>query len=889
MLFISNFANKNRKNLKNIKKRMKTKKRNDLFSLARPSSWKRGKHCLLAATLLLAGSGAGLVSCSDYDLDTTTPEGWGSSVYSWLDEQGNYTNTVRLINDLKYGEVLAKTGSKTLFVANDEAYQRFFQNNPWGVGSYEQLSTSQKRMLLFGNMIDNSIQLNNLSNVQGTPPREGEAMRRFSSMSPFDSVAVLTANDMPNSPYWKQYRESGKPMVCMTDNSTTTILQFIEKQLVNKRITNDDYGFLFNRTANRQPGDASINGVAVSQPNIRCSNGFIHELAEVATPLPNMAEMIRKKAVASEFNRILERYCAPYPDMTPQANNSITMQYNNTYGTHVDTVYQKRFFSDKSQDGLPLNLTPKRSPVTTGKLLFDPEWNAYFTGNNDLGGNVAMQRDMAVMMVPSNKALDEYWQSGAGKVLRERYGTWDNVPDEVAVELINNNMLPSFINSVPSKFEGILNDANDPMGVTPEAIDSVWLCCNGAIFLTNRVYSPTKYVSVVCPPLTNEALKILYWAIEKEQYTIYLNSLNSYYSFFVPTNKSLLEYVDPGSYGKPMAEIMRFRYDEKTASVKASKWRYDRTTGELSDSTEVENEGIIRNRLKDVLDTHIVVGNVEDGHEYYRTKGGTEIRVKNTDLGANGMTVEGSFQINEGQPLRVSRVYDQTEGGNGKCYVLDEQPILTTRITVDSILGQHPEFARFRELMNAGDSVLEQIHNERNATAGTNVRSFNTYHYTIYVPTNESIEALQKAHKLPTVEEVENLEMAGDELGAQQLKRKIADFVKYHIQDNALFIGAENDEADFETAVIDPSTQRFYRVKATLTESGIELEDQACKKNPNRPHPHVVTTNPNLYNLMAREYQYDAKFANDQKQVYGIYTSSSAVIHQIDTPLLIEN
>jgi hypothetical protein len=90
---------------------------------------------------------------------------------------------------------------------------------------------------------------------------------------------------MPSNPYWKQYRESGKPMVCMTDNSTTTILQFIEKQLVNKRITNDDYSFLFNRTANRQPGDASINGVAVSQPNIRCSNGFIHELAEVATPV----------------------------------------------------------------------------------------------------------------------------------------------------------------------------------------------------------------------------------------------------------------------------------------------------------------------------------------------------------------------------------------------------------------------------------------------------------------------------------------------------------------------------------------------------------------------------------------------------------------------------
>lgn len=870
---------------------MKTERLLDHFgSLAKQEFWKRSQHWLLAAGVLLLGSGTALTSCSDYDLDSTTPEGWGSTVYSWLDEQGNYTNTVRMINDLQYQEVLAKTGSKTLFVADDAAYQRFFANNPWGVHSYEQLSNSQKKLLLFGNMIDNSIQLHNLSNVEGNPPREGEAIRRFASTSPFDSVAVLTANDMPDNPYWKPYRESGKPMVCMTDNSTTTILQFIDKQLINKKITNDDYNFLFNHTTNRQAGDASINGVQVAEPNIRCSNGFIHKLTEVATPLPNMAEMIRQKPIVSEFNRLLERYCAPYPDTHPEADGSITMRYNELYGTQVDTVFQKRFFSEKSQDGAPLNLTPRRGIVGQGSLLsFDPEWNAYFTGNNDLGGNIAMQRDMAVIMVPSNKALQDYWDNGAGKVLKDRYEKWENVPNDVAVALINNNMLPSFVGSVPSKFDGILNDANDPMGVTPDAIDSVWLCCNGAIYLTNRVFSPTKYVSVMCPPLTNEALRILRWTIEQEQYDIYLNSLNSYYSFFVPTNKSLLEYVDPCSYAKPALEVIRFRWDEQTQSVKASKWKMDAEAGTLTDSTEINNTGIIRNRLKDILDTHIVVGNVEDGHEYYRTKGGTEIRVKNASMGAGGMTVEGSFQINESNPLRVSRVYDQTNGGNGKCYMLDDQPIMGTRITVDSILGQHPEFARFRELLNAGDSVLEQVHNERYGTAGTNVRSFNTYHYTIYVPTNESIEELQRAHKLPTVEEVTNLEEAGDSLQALQLKRKIANFVKYHIQDNALFIGAENDEADFETAVIDPSTKRFYRLKATLTDTGIELEDMACKLDPTRQHPRVVTTNPNLYNLMAREYQYTERLPKNQNSIYNIYTSSSAVIHQIDKPLLLEN
>ena len=127
------------------------------------------KRCwMMAAAVALVG-GVTLTSCKEYDLDERSPEGWGNSIYSWLDEQGNYTNTVRMINDLNYQEVLGKTGSKTLFVADDAAYERFYnnKNNVFGVSRYEDLTESQKKMLLFGNMLDNSIQLNSLSTIQG--------------------------------------------------------------------------------------------------------------------------------------------------------------------------------------------------------------------------------------------------------------------------------------------------------------------------------------------------------------------------------------------------------------------------------------------------------------------------------------------------------------------------------------------------------------------------------------------------------------------------------------------------------------------------------------------------------------------------------------------------
>ena len=296
--------------------------------------WRRGRQWLMATGVLLCSSGA-LLSCSEYDLDDRTPDGWGASIYSWLDEQGNYTNTVRMIENLGYRDVLAKTGSKTLFVADDAAYERFFSNNSWGVHRYADLSPSQKKLLLFGSMMDNSMQLSALPSVEGNPPREGEAMRRFASSTAFDSVAVLSADQMPNNRYWERYRKSGQPMVCMMDNSTVPLVQFIEKQLTNKRITNADYDFIYNNTTNRQAGDASINGVQVEQANIKCSNGFIHKMSEVVTPLPNMAELIRQKKNVSQFNRLLERYCAPFP-----MDKATATQYNYLYGTQVDTVFQ---------------------------------------------------------------------------------------------------------------------------------------------------------------------------------------------------------------------------------------------------------------------------------------------------------------------------------------------------------------------------------------------------------------------------------------------------------------------------------------------------------------------------------------------------------------------
>ena len=193
--------------------------------------WRRASVAVTLSACLIS-----FTSCDKYDLDKTDPEGWGASIYSYLAEDGHYTNTIRLIEDLGQREVLAKTGSKTLFVADDEAFARFFSNNKWGVSRYEQLSTSQKKLLLYGAMINNSYQLNTLSSVGGDNSIvEGACMRRSTASTIYDSVAVVKIQDLPNmrpedrknNSLWTKFADRSD-IVLMKDMTSTPMVHFVE-------------------------------------------------------------------------------------------------------------------------------------------------------------------------------------------------------------------------------------------------------------------------------------------------------------------------------------------------------------------------------------------------------------------------------------------------------------------------------------------------------------------------------------------------------------------------------------------------------------------------------------------------------------------------------------
>ena len=823
-----------------------------------------------------------LTSCSEKDELMDEPSWLGNSIYERLQEDGSYQYTLRLIDDLGQKEVLSKTGSKTLFVTTDETYDEFFRQNTWGASRYEDLTAAQKKLLFNSAMVNNAYLVELLSNVSGNPPQQGQCMRRETAASVFDSVARCYPAQMPNTEFWARYRDRKEGIVLLRDNTSKPMIHFLPVFMRRNNITDEDLSILTNG-ASTSASDAWVNGKKLIETDITCKNGYIQKVDGLATAADNMAEIVHSHQNMSRFASLLDRFCAPYYD------EAATLEYNRLYGNE-DSVFTLKYFSSTSNTGeygAPQGgelTTDPDGQIVDAYLGFDPGWSQYMYTNT---AGRDLHYDAGALLVPRNDALD-YWWNHDGKPLQDMYGAWESVPMKVLVKMLDINLIRTFTETVPSKFKNIVdNTTKVPIGITRSDVDSCFMGCNGVVYLVNRVFTPASYSSVSFPALINEqTMNVIYWAIEKLDFEPYLNSMDSYYSFIIPTNTAMLRYVDPCTYGSSTSILYEFYYDTDSKTVRAHRYNYDLAAHEIvADGKELNDatDSQVENRLRDMLDNLIIVGNIEDGHTYYRTKGGSVIRVERAGQ-PGAMTIAGGLQIEEGQPVPVTTIYDQTTNGNGKSYVVDQTMPLSSRRSLYSILNGREGCTRFFDLLLNGGATNTMLKARMSAytCADYNCSLFDAYNYTVYVPTDSEMEKLHDEGLLPDWTDYENLtaeQFGGD---ASLLKKaqtivagRILNFLKYHIQDNSVFIGGEpTSGVKYETSTLNPLNNRFFSVTVDADDEQLTVTDQLG-------NPRHVVKGDNC-NLIGREYWIqNAQNVNNTQ----LYNASDLVVHQIDGPL----
>ena len=105
----------------------------------------------------------------------------------------------------------------------------------------------------------------------------------------------------------------------------------------------------------------------------------VHEMEEVIYSLPNMAEYLSIAQDSKIYSALVERFSAPY------YSEEATMRVHDLFPelSDVDSVFQKRYFSQRSQNNEPLRRTPNGANIGTGEILkFDPGWNGYYSATS---------------------------------------------------------------------------------------------------------------------------------------------------------------------------------------------------------------------------------------------------------------------------------------------------------------------------------------------------------------------------------------------------------------------------------------------------------------------------------------------------------------------------
>ncbi|MDD3320092.1 MAG: fasciclin domain-containing protein [Paludibacter sp.] len=878
-----------------------------------------------------------LTSCvDDYNYDKIEPSWLGPNIYDSLELNGHFTNTIKLIDDLGYTEVLKLTGSKTLFVASDSSFNEFYKNNIWGVTSYDELSLAQKKSLFNFSMINNPFTVKKLSNYNsGGVLNEGTAMRQRTAFSPLDSIPFDSGDQLPASKYWNYYNLKG--IHILKDNSAKPIVYFTKEFLTKYSLTDEDFNILSGGQT-RLPDDVYIFNNKIIKRDIRCKNGYIHVLKSVLVPPTNMAQYIEENSNpnipsnsrTSIFSKLLDRFSAPYYD----ANNTVLYKINNPEFT--DSIFVKKYFANNGGvKFLPTSDHLESATPAPNLLPFDPGWNGYST--------TALEADMATMFVPTDDAMNAYLNSGVGLILKNRFHSWENIPDVIILPFLKRHMRNSFIASVPSKFSKMVDGDNYKLPVeisqivkTSTGEYKTYTGVNGEVYVTNTVYPPVDYISVYSPVLFSDNTKIMNWAINITEtaaydgskfafYKLYLNSIYSRYNLFIPTDDFFDTYIDPIAYGQDKPGVLKFRFRETNpitnaaAHVTALVYTYDKTTGVVGTNIvdSITDASFLQNRLTSILDSHIVVGNLDSitvsdpydntSYKYCITKENDIIRISES----NSMRIQGGGNVFKKSHSTVTNVFNQS---NGNTYFIDK-PIQPSLTSVYKLLSETPEFSEFFNLLNGVPTdYVTQIFTKQGVDY--RIKFFNAFRYTVYVPTNSAIKAAIAKNAITPWETINA--MADTDPAKGVAINKLIQFLKYHFQDNAVFFGQTLDK-QYQSATIKtdniPSKYgttitKYLKIGVSGTGSSLTLtmdskRDPITGLAPIR-EAHVLTADPStgsrLYNIIVKDYIFD-KLPSEYKNIdgtggtgtasalfnaSGITSSSSTVIHQIDNVLTFE-
>jgi uncharacterized surface protein with fasciclin (FAS1) repeats len=781
------------------------------------------------------------VGCTgDYLYTKEEPSWLGPSIYDYLANDGHYNNIAKFIDVAGYKDILQRTGSKTLFIPNDSAFEAFYKNNQYGIRSINDVSPALAKSWVKGYMIGDAI----VSNLLGYNQNYGlGSIRRYNHIGDLDSVY---SHDPLSGQYWSAFRSRKNMHFKKTFGST--ILFFKQDVMDLSGITNEDFELMTGRT--HEKDEFYVFDAKVIKRDITCKNGYINVLDKVLMPPQSMYQYMRKHPNLSTFTKLLERFS--YPVFT-------NLVINPTTGKQ-DSVFYTRIYNTYPGDG--------NTPSDGGSsLVFDPNWPDLCPSGNS-GWQYKVQVDGAAVFAPTNEAFRNYYlyESQLTKV----YGVtadgepnWEAVPNSILAVLLNNHFKSSLKSSVASKFGGMLSDMGVPMNLDRSNIDvpNSQLCSNGLVYAIKKVCAPPSLGAVSSAILYDSKCKVFQWGIANlpdvsMPLSTYLSSTDATFTLFVPKDSMLTNIIDPVSLGYTIPYKYKFVFNHPAASNKVCMIKYNMNGDSLGVITD---QAIVKNRLEYVLRSHIIVGAISSNKRFYQTLNSQIVEVTSV---SNPLSIQGGGNKEQGITLHDTQEMPLL---NGTSFYMNG----TLQYSLKSpykVLSTTPEFSKFYDLLsNAPEPVFV-----KGSVVGIdfNTSFLSSFNFTLFVPTNAAIDQAISDGTIKTWDAINSI---GDAtIRAAEIK-KMMRFLKNHYMDNSVYIG--NPMSAIYTTKAVKTNGTYSKLKVQVTGTDITINDGSAK------------TTGNLKNILTTEYFFNSSIPTSCTLI-GL--STQVVIHQIDKVLPVE-
>ena len=385
------------------------------------------------------------------------PDNLQPPIYQVLQEKGNFTNLLALIDKAGYKSTLSAAGYWTMFAPNDAAFQKYFAEKNL---TLDRISAADAYKIVTYNLVFNAFQTNHIADYQaptGWVPNGAYKRRtayydgfykipKLASQAalPGDSLVVLSSN------------RNGTPPYLYGDNNNKYIPYFYSSYMSSKGLTATDYNYFF---PNSTYTGFNVVNAAVVNTDILAENGVIHEVDQVIAPLPSIEQQLASNSQYSEFKKLFDQFMISY-----LTNAQATQRYN-TLTNKSDNVFIKQY-----------------SPLLAFAL--NNENYIKLTDNDS-------QTEGYSMFAPTNAALTDYLNT----VILEFYKSVDRLPPTIIADFLNAHLWQSTV--WPSKFSTTNNFLGEParFNVNSNIVDKQF-CSNGVFYGANQVQKANIFSTV---------------------------------------------------------------------------------------------------------------------------------------------------------------------------------------------------------------------------------------------------------------------------------------------------------------------------------------------------------------------------------------------------------